>query len=113
MNEERKSQTMRFTRVIIEGRRAYCQLWNEVLCYEPQHGVHVLGDPTGRHRPETPRLWLGELPDEGWQHDLPVPCRSTSRDAEGDERARFGSPNLRGEGRAEGDRPGAEKGGRA
>ncbi len=107
------SQTMRFTRVIEEGRRAYCQLWSEVLCYEPQCGVHVLHDSTGRHEPETPQLWLGELPDEGWQHDPPASTRSAPARRECAAAQLPRSRCSQGEARAESAGTGAAKGGRS
>lgn len=106
---------MRFTRVIVGGRRAYRQLRDEVLCYDPRDGVFVLPDSAAGHHPQTPRLWLGELPDDGWQHDLPLSSRSTFGDAEGNERVRrSGSSGSPAEESAEGTRTGVvAKGGRA
>lgn len=62
---------MSFQRVVAEGRRAYCRVGERVLCYEPRQGVHVLWDSVARRPPWRPQLWLGELPDLGWQHSNP------------------------------------------
>jgi hypothetical protein len=57
---------MRFSDVLAKSRTATWRSGDAVLHYDPECGVRFLPDPL-LAEPVTPRLWLGEIPPDGWR----------------------------------------------